>query len=275
VIPASAPLITGKRAVVYVADPAREGVYAGREVLLGPRAGDYYLVEKGLTEGEQVVVQGNFKIDSALQILAKPSMMSPEGGQVPGGHAHGDRAGGSSASADAASSLPAPEPQPAPEEFKRQLEAVYADYLAVQDALSHDDAKAASKSANALASALDDVDMRLLSPEAHEAWMPLQRELDAAAKALADNGELEQERVVFDRLSRAVLLLAQIFGRGEDQPLFVYHCPMAFDNRGADWLQAAKGTANPYFGSKMFKCGTLETTLSADPMQTQGGAAHD
>ena len=88
VIPASAPLITGKRAVVYVADPDEEGTYEGREVTLGSRAGEYYIIQEGLAEGELVVVNGNFKIDSAVQILAKPSMMSPEGGASVGGHHH-------------------------------------------------------------------------------------------------------------------------------------------------------------------------------------------
>lgn len=87
VIPASAPLITGRRAVVYVETGL--GLYAGREVVLGPRTGDFYIVEEGLEEGERVVTQGNFKIDSAIQILAKPSMMNPEGGMPPPGHKHG------------------------------------------------------------------------------------------------------------------------------------------------------------------------------------------
>jgi YHS domain-containing protein len=76
IIPASAPLITGKRAVVYVAETGREGVFAGREITLGPRAGDHYIVRDGLREGEEVVVKGAFKIDSDLQIQAKRSMMS-------------------------------------------------------------------------------------------------------------------------------------------------------------------------------------------------------
>jgi len=76
VIPASAPLITGKRAVVYVTVPEKAGTYESREVVLGPRAGKYYIVRTGLKEGEKVVVNGNFKIDSAMQLLAKPSMMS-------------------------------------------------------------------------------------------------------------------------------------------------------------------------------------------------------
>jgi Cu(I)/Ag(I) efflux system membrane fusion protein len=80
VIPASVPLITGKRAVVYVQLPdPNKPVFEGREVVLGPRAGDYYLVEEGLVEGDIVVTKGNFKIDSSLQIQAKPSMMQKEG----------------------------------------------------------------------------------------------------------------------------------------------------------------------------------------------------
>lgn len=97
VIPASAPLITGKRAVVYVEVPdADRPTFEGREVVLGPKAGGYYVVLEGLEAGELVVVRGNFKIDSEIQIQAKPSMMSPEvdmkhdpaGGEHPHGGAH-------------------------------------------------------------------------------------------------------------------------------------------------------------------------------------------
>lgn len=77
IIPASAPLITGKRAVVYVEAPEKPGTYEGRVITLGPKAGDFYIVEEGLKEGERVVSKGNFKIDSAVQIQAKPSMMNP------------------------------------------------------------------------------------------------------------------------------------------------------------------------------------------------------
>ncbi len=81
VIPASAALVTGTRAIVYVELPDTEKpTFEGREIVLGPRAGDYYLVRHGLSEGEHVVVKGSFKIDAELQIQAKPSMMTPEGG---------------------------------------------------------------------------------------------------------------------------------------------------------------------------------------------------
>ncbi len=88
VVPVTAPLRTGKRAVVYVKRPdLEEPTFEGREVLLGDRAGDYYIVVHGLREGEEVVTHGNFKIDSALQIQARPSMMSPEAVPASAGHA--------------------------------------------------------------------------------------------------------------------------------------------------------------------------------------------
>lgn len=78
-VPASAVLRTGKRAVVYVELPDTERpTFEGREIVLGPRAGDVYLVEDGLNAGDHVVTNGAFKIDSALQIQARPSMMNPE-----------------------------------------------------------------------------------------------------------------------------------------------------------------------------------------------------
>ena len=91
VIPASAPLITGKRAIVFVKVPDQnKPTYESREVVLGPRAGDYYIVASGLREQEQVVTRGAFKIDSAMQISAKPSMMNrePAAGGSPGAHDH-------------------------------------------------------------------------------------------------------------------------------------------------------------------------------------------
>lgn len=78
VIPATAPLLTGKRAVVYVRVPDMEKpTFEGREIVLGPRAGDHYLVRGGLEAGELVVTKGAFKLDAELQILGRPSMMSP------------------------------------------------------------------------------------------------------------------------------------------------------------------------------------------------------
>lgn len=80
-VPTSAVLRTGDRAVVYVRLVGGEGPsFEGREIVLGPLVGARYIVEAGLNEGDLVVTQGAFKLDSELQIRAKPSMMNPDAG---------------------------------------------------------------------------------------------------------------------------------------------------------------------------------------------------
>jgi len=73
----------------YLAVSIDRPTYQGRQVELGPRAGDYYAVRSGLEAGEQVVTRGGFKIDAALQIQAKPSMMKPDTRPASVGHQHG------------------------------------------------------------------------------------------------------------------------------------------------------------------------------------------
>lgn len=78
VIPETAVLYTGKRSLVYVDIPDQnQPTYEQREVTLGPKAGDGYVIYRGLEEGEHVVTKGNFQIDSSVQILGEPSMMNP------------------------------------------------------------------------------------------------------------------------------------------------------------------------------------------------------
>jgi len=87
-IPKTAVLWTGKRSVVFVKDGLN---FTYREIILGPEAGDYYIVLSGLQEGEEVVSQAAFKIDAAAQLLGKPSMMNSTGGKTNTGHNHGDK----------------------------------------------------------------------------------------------------------------------------------------------------------------------------------------
>ena len=79
-IPHSAVLFTGKRNLVYV--EKEEGNYVPRDVVLGPKADEYYPVIKGLSVGEKVVTDGNFLIDSQMQLLGKPSLLFPEGSAI-------------------------------------------------------------------------------------------------------------------------------------------------------------------------------------------------
>ncbi|MGQ8336718.1 efflux RND transporter periplasmic adaptor subunit [Sunxiuqinia sp. A32] len=90
-IPKSAVLWTGKRSVVYVKVPDTENpTFSFRDIKLGPETGNNYVISDGLNEGEEVAVNGVFKIDAAAQLQGLPSMMNPEGGVAPTNHQHGE-----------------------------------------------------------------------------------------------------------------------------------------------------------------------------------------
>jgi Cu(I)/Ag(I) efflux system membrane fusion protein len=253
VIPSSAPLVTGRRAVVYVALPDEDGAYEGREVSLGPRAGDYYVVRGGLSEGELVVAEGAFKIDSAIQIRAGKSMMSPEGGVAGGVHHHGGHMGGESM----ARAMPVVD---VPSAFRERFAIVVSAYLGVQVGLAADDLDAAVGSATKLGDALSVVDAGLLRGHAGHEWAAVADDLREAASAVGGATDIEAARRHFALLSEAMYSALGRFGPPE-RPLRRVHCPMVFDDRGADWLQAATEVENPYFGSAMLRCGEIVETL--------------
>jgi len=56
-------------------------------------------------------------------------------------------------------------------------------------------------------------------------------------------------------------LIESAKSHGYDETLFVQFCPMADSNKGASWLSKSKDILNPYFGSKMLKCGSVKDTI--------------
>lgn len=68
VIPASGVLQTGTRQIVFV--DRGGGTLEPREVQLGARVGDEFIVLKGLNAGERIVTSANFLIDSESQLQA-------------------------------------------------------------------------------------------------------------------------------------------------------------------------------------------------------------
>jgi Cu(I)/Ag(I) efflux system membrane fusion protein/cobalt-zinc-cadmium efflux system membrane fusion protein len=68
VIPVDGVLETGTKQIVFV--DRGSGYLEPREVLLGLQAGDNYVVQKGLKEGERIVTSANFLVDSESQLQA-------------------------------------------------------------------------------------------------------------------------------------------------------------------------------------------------------------
>jgi RND family efflux transporter MFP subunit len=72
-VPRSAVLNTGEHTLVYVAKG--NGVFEAHRVQLGAVADDYYPVLEGLHEGERIVTEGNFLLDSQTRISGGMSGM--------------------------------------------------------------------------------------------------------------------------------------------------------------------------------------------------------
>jgi Cu(I)/Ag(I) efflux system membrane fusion protein len=65
-VPESAVINTGSRQVVYV--ESGPGLFQGRAVTLGPRAGDHFPVLAGLAPGERIAATGAFLIDAESRL---------------------------------------------------------------------------------------------------------------------------------------------------------------------------------------------------------------
>lgn len=263
IVPKSSILWTGKRAVVYVKVQDRESPsFLYREVVLGPEAGAFYVISEGLQEGEEIAVNGVFKIDAASQLQGLPSMMNPEGGKVSTGHDHG----GTPMSEDEMEQMDdqqssnAKTPVKTPMDFKMQLGKVIDNYLLLKDALVKSDENQAESAAQETLESLDGVDMALLKGDAHNQWMNLLKPTKDNLNGIIQMKGLEMKRSHFSIVSNKLTEAVESFGfhSNNSESIYLEFCPMAFDNKGAYWLSDSKEIRNPYFGDAMLKCGEVK-----------------
>jgi len=109
-------------------------------------------------------------------------------------------------------------------------------YAVVADVLFKDDLAAAKKAAAGMVK--HDKDSAMAKP----------------AQSIADSKSIAEARKHFEMLSKAAIPVAK-----KAKVMFVAHCPMAMDGKGADWLQEKNDEIkNPYMGQKMPKCGKFK-----------------
>tara|TARA_R110002096_G_scaffold257141_1_gene450446 strand:- start:16 stop:1875 length:1860 start_codon:yes stop_codon:yes gene_type:complete len=277
VIPKSAVLWTGKRAVVYVKVPHDKTIsFIYRQVTLGQDMGDFYSIVEGLEEGETVATNGVFRIDASAQLLGQKSMMNPDGGKVNLGHNHGGMEMDDDAKTDDVDHSKMDMTNKTMESetkhtdmnqristtnaFKGQLEQVFNAYIELKDAFVGDDSSIASRSAESLLSAMKKVDMKELSNnEAHNHWMLISKEIKGSATSISEISDIEKQRGHLKHLSAHLSKAVKLFG--VNQKVYEQFCPMADNNKGAYWLSLNEPIKNPYYGSKMLTCGDTKTVI--------------
>lgn len=137
------------------------------------------------------------------------------------------------------------------------LKTIVDEYLKIKNGLAADDAAATAASGEAMAAAMAKVDQSLMTPEQSALYKENEEDLREHAEHIGKNaGDIGHQREHFAEMSVDVFALVKGFGSG--QALYQDHCPMYNDNKGALWLSEVKEVKNPYYGSKMLSCGTVE-----------------
>lgn len=258
VVPKTAVMWTGKRSVVYVKNTTAKGVnFMMRDVVLGPSLGNGFVVNEGLKEGEEIAINGTFSIDAASQLAGKPSMMNPEGGPAMTGHNHG---GGSMPSANEPSKKADVRKVSINQKAKESLQPLFTEYMAMKDALTNDNLKEAKEAGSKILKAVDGVNMSLFTGESHGVWMGLSSDLKNTLQHVQHFNTLKEIREPFQQVSKSMIDLETSFNPN-DETLYVLHCPMANNNKGADWLSTTKEVKNPYYGQSMLTCGEVTKEL--------------
>lgn len=257
IVPKTAVMWTGKRSVVYIKNTAENKInFMMREVSLGSSLGDSYIVESGLQEGEEIAVNGTFSIDAAAQLAGKPSMMSPDGSKASSGHNHGEMAMEDNQVSAKQEATKIKTAMSINQNAKKTLQPLYADYLKLKDNLVADNFKNAKKAAISMQSNLTKVDMNLFTGDSHSAWMKYSNSLKNNLQHASHFSNIEELREAFRHLSNIMLEMTASF-KPFSKTLYVQHCPMANNDKGADWLSSEKEIMNPYFGESMLKCGEV------------------
>lgn len=233
VIPKTALLWTGKRSIVYVKVPKSEfPAFEMREIIIGATLGDYYIVENGLAEGEEIVTNGVFAIDGAAQLSGNYSMMN---------RAIDNKI-------------------PVTDKFSQQLTDLVNQYFELKKSLVQSDFSLTQSNAKKLESVLKKVDMKLLEDEAHKAWMEQFSKLNENITLLKTAVNIEKQREIFSALSNQIIETVETFSL-KTEKVYVSYCPMALNDKGAYWLSEKEEINNPYFGDKMLKCGEVKKTI--------------
>ncbi len=79
------------------------------------------------------------------------------------------------------------------------------------------------------------------------------------AVQLAAATTLKDKRFVFKDMAKP---LQQIISGTTTTKLYVQHCPMAYNNKGAYWVSNVAEIKNPYYPKQMLDCGEVTDSLA-------------
>lgn len=132
-------------------------------------------------------------------------------------------------------------------------------YLVLKNALVNEDSKKATEGGKMMLTAFSNFEMTKLTETQHAKYMEIAESAKEHAEHIVKN-PIDHQREHFEDLSKDVNDIISLVGT--DKTLYQDFCPMASNNKGAMWLSEIKEIQNPYFGSKMMKCGSVQKQIN-------------
>lgn len=138
--------------------------------------------------------------------------------------------------------------------------AIVSIYLTLKNALAKDDSKAAAKAGKSLYETVKKTDGNALDSKKKSVYKEIAESIEENAEHIAAGAEtIEHQREHFDMMSKDVSDLIDTFG--SEGKLYKDFCPMYNNSKGAIWISEKKEIVNPYMGSKMLSCGSIQKEL--------------
>lgn len=162
-----------------------------------------------------------------------------------------------SAPASTSTSTSPPPKFAAPETFKAGLGKVYQGYEKIESALAHDDFPKAKEAFQSMHGILHMQQTEGLDSAGKAYWRALDSSFMEVLHPMAASKDIAEMRDHLIDFSPLMLDALESFGAKSETRAFLFHCPMARNNQGADWLQSDSTLLNPYYGKEMPTCGSL------------------
>ncbi len=137
-----------------------------------------------------------------------------------------------------------------------QTSPIITNYLKLTTALSSDNNKKAAIAAEDLIEAFDTFDNDALDLLEQKEIINILKSATEQARQIKKNVKnIEEQRKYLAALSKDMVDLLQV--TGTDRILYLKNCSGYNTSKSGLWLSDTKETRNPYYGSKMLKCGTV------------------
>ncbi len=135
-----------------------------------------------------------------------------------------------------------------------------ASYLQLKNALVSDDAKEAAIAAEVMVRAFKGFNASGFNADQQKEIAEIIENASEQVEHIADNASrIEHQREHFEVLSNDMSDLIAIVG--SEQTLYQTKCPMYNKGKGGIWLSETKDIKNPFYGSKMLTCGSVQKEI--------------